>query len=98
MGIDFCKTTCKTLCLRKDAPVSELANQRALLMLEKVTCRGTSLRRNRRPLGPYRRTMPRALWESWGGGRFRMSEVPLYARPARSRLLPGTAGTGVRSP
>ena len=26
--------------------------------------RGTSLIRNRRPLGPYSRTMPRALWGS----------------------------------
>ena len=39
--------------------------------------RGTSLIRNRRPLGPYRRTMPRALWGSQGGGRFLLSEVPL---------------------
>ena len=29
------------------------------------------------PLGPYRWAMPRALWWSWGGGRFLMSEVPL---------------------
>ena len=42
--------------------------------------RGTSLIRNRRPLGPYSRTMPRALWGSWGGGRFRMSKVPLYQK------------------
>jgi hypothetical protein len=28
---------------------------------------GTSLIRNSAPLGPYRRTMPRALWWSWGG-------------------------------
>jgi len=35
--------------------------------------RGTSLIRNRAPLGPYSRTMPRAI----GGGRFLMSEVPL---------------------
>ena len=30
--------------------------------------RGTSLIRNRRPLGPYSRDMPRSLWWSWGGG------------------------------
>ena len=30
------------------------------------------------PLGPYRMTLPRVLWWSWGGGRFLMSEVPLY--------------------
>jgi hypothetical protein len=34
--------------------------------------------RNRRGLGPYSRTMPRALQGSEGGGRFFMSEVPLY--------------------
>ena len=39
--------------------------------------RGTSLIRNCRPLGPYSRTMPRALWGSQGDGCFLMSEVPL---------------------
>jgi len=34
--------------------------------------------RNRAPLGPYRRTMPGALWQSYGGGQFLMSEVLLY--------------------
>ena len=44
--------------------------------------RGTSLIRNRHPVGPYRRTIPRLLWRSWGGGRSLMSEVhvPLYSR------------------
>jgi len=40
--------------------------------------RGTSLIRNRTPLGSYSRTMPRVLWWSYGGGHFLMSEVPLY--------------------
>ena len=40
--------------------------------------RGTSLIRKRTPLGPYRRLMPRVLGGSWGGGRFLMSEVPMY--------------------
>ena len=40
--------------------------------------RVTSLIRNRPPLGPYSRDMPGPLWWSWGGGRFLMSEVPLY--------------------
>ena len=40
--------------------------------------RGTSLIRNRNPVRPYSRTMPRLLWRSWGGGRFLMSEVLLY--------------------
>ena len=33
-----------------------------------------SLIRNGAPLGPYSRTMPRALRWSWGGGLFLMSE------------------------
>jgi len=32
---------------------------------------GTSLIRNRLPLGPYSRPLPRALWWSRGGGHFR---------------------------
>ena len=47
--------------------------------------RGTSLIRNCPPIGPYSRTMPRALWRSWGGAQFLMSEVPLYRPPARGR-------------
>ena len=43
--------------------------------------RGTSLARKRTPLGPYSRTMPRLLWWCCGGGRFLMSEVPLFAPP-----------------
>ena len=44
--------------------------------------RGTLLTRKRTTLGPYSRPMPRALWWSkGGGGRFLMSEVPLYSRP-----------------
>ena len=39
--------------------------------------RGTSLIRSRVSLGPYIRTMPRALWWSLEGGLFLMSEVPL---------------------
>ena len=43
---------------------------------------GTSLIRNSTPLGPYNRTMPRALRWPYGGprgaGQFLMSEVPLY--------------------
>ena len=33
-------------------------------------CRDTSLTRNRLPLGPYSRRVPRALWCSQGGGCF----------------------------
>jgi hypothetical protein len=39
--------------------------------------RGTSLIRNRSPLGPYSRTIPRVI-VVLGGGQFLMSEVPLY--------------------
>ena len=42
-----------------------------------VGYRGTSLIRNSATLGPYSRNTPRALWWSYGGGRFLMSEVPL---------------------
>ena len=38
--------------------------------------RASSLIRNSALLEPYSRTMPRALWRSWGG-QFLMSEVPL---------------------
>ena len=37
----------------------------------------TSLIRNRLPLGPYSRQIPRALRWPYGGGLFLMSEVPL---------------------
>ena len=40
--------------------------------------RGTSLIRNSPLVGPYSRTMSRALWWPKGGGVFLMSEVPLY--------------------
>ena len=40
--------------------------------------RGTVLIRNSPPLGSYSRNVPRVLGESWDGGRFLMSEVPLY--------------------
>ena len=44
-----------------------------------VRYRGTSPTRKRTPLGPYRRSMPRVLGGSQGGGRFPVGEVPLYA-------------------
>ena len=42
--------------------------------------RGTSLIRNCDLLEPYSRNMHRALWWVLGGGRFLMSEAPLYFR------------------
>ena len=46
--------------------------------------RGTSLTRNRFPLGPYGSPMPIAIWWSYGGGGgVLMSEVPLCCTPKR---------------
>ena len=39
--------------------------------------RGTLLIRNTPLLGPCSRTIPRALWWSWGGGAFLVNEVPV---------------------
>ena len=47
--------------------------------------RGTSLIRNRALLGPYSRTMSRALRWHWGDGLFRVSEVPLCAHKMSAR-------------
>ena len=44
--------------------------------------RGTSRIRNSAPLGPYKRTKPKALRWSQGGRLSFMSEVPLYQRTA----------------
>ena len=55
--------------------------------------RGTSLIRNTPLLGPYKRTMFKALWRSWGGGLFLMGEVPLYSAhhaPLRSQPVQET--------
>ena len=46
--------------------------------------RGTSLIRKRRPVGPYSRTMPWALWKSWGGAVSYDRGTPvLVIRPGR---------------
>jgi len=47
--------------------------------------RGTSLIRNTPLLGPHSRTIHGVLWWSYGGGRFLMSEVPLYAELVHAR-------------
>jgi len=55
-----------------------------------VDYRGTSRIRNSAPLGPYSRSMSRALWWSLGGWLFLMSEVPLcrwHAGRARLKRL-----------
>ena len=41
--------------------------------------RGTSITRNRYPLGTYCRPIPRVRGGSYGSGRVLISEVPLYA-------------------
>ena len=43
--------------------------------------KGTSLFKKRIPLGPCSRPMPRALWWSYGGGHFSLSEVPPQRQP-----------------
>ena len=43
--------------------------------------RGTSLARNRTPLGLCRRPMPGVLGGSHGGGRFLMGDVPMFGKP-----------------
>ena len=52
------------------------------------TYRGTSLIRNRAPLESYSRTLPRALWWSYEGGRLFVSEVPLYGDTERRNWAP----------
>ena len=49
--------------------------------VQELVCRvyrAASLIRNTPLLGSYSRTSPRAIWWSWGGGLFLLSEVPLY--------------------
>jgi hypothetical protein len=43
----------------------------------RASYRGTSLIRPPPPVGPYTRTMSRAVWWSQGGVPFLMSEVPM---------------------
>ena len=61
--------------------------------------RGTLLIRNSALLGPYRRPMPRVLGGSWGGGRSRFGEVPLYGMSHESSGSRGfeLSGFGFRS-
>jgi len=49
--------------------------------------RGTSLIRNRPPLGPYSRTMSKGLWWPYGGVIFLESEVPLYTLHPETQTL-----------
>ena len=49
--------------------------------------RGTSLIRNTPLLGPYSGTISRVIWRFKRGGRFLMSEVPLYPASCRRGQL-----------
>jgi len=49
-----------------------------------ILYRGASLIRNHRILAPYSEPVPTTLRWSYGGGRFLMSEVPLYHAPHTS--------------
>ena len=51
--------------------------KRCVQILGVLNCRGTSLIRNSEPLGPYSRTMRRALWWPPGEGLFLVSGQPL---------------------
>ena len=56
-----------------------------------------SLIRKRHPVGPYSRPMPRALWQSYGGGQFHMSEVHICAS-SHSAPLPMTSKVSPQTP
>ena len=68
--------------LWRDASVAP----RFWVCLTRATYGGTSLKRRRTPLGPYRRPMTRVLGGSSGGGRFLMGEVPLFFSCLQSRF------------
>ena len=53
-----------------------------------MTVLAGGLKRNCPPIGPYSRTMPKALWRSLGGAQFLVSEVPLHALPLGMETLP----------
>ena len=67
--------------------------------LRRSAHRGTSPIRKRHPLGPYTKTMPRDIWWPQGGGRFLMSEVPLYSyeRGTPVWLVPPTHPAALQS-
>ena len=64
--------------LYPDFPASQKeATFVSALLISDFCNRGTSLIRERTPLGPCRRPMPRVLWGSQGRWRFLVCEVPL---------------------
>jgi len=58
--------------------------------------RSTSPIRNSAPLEPFSRTMPRALWQPFGGRPSLMSEVPLYAATAPAAAEEACTHTHIR--
>ena len=75
------------------------SNPRRCLRAPRAVCyRGTSLIGNNPPGVPYSRDIPRPLWYSQGGGRFLMSESPLYYPESSYRvLLSGFCGAPIRA-
>ena len=79
----YCKRSCHVYRHRLNGPIPEGT---------RGCYKGTWLIRNRHPVAPYSRTMPRLLCRSWGGVRFLMSQVPL-----KVVCTPTEAGPGERS-
>jgi len=65
-------------------------------VLRDKTYRGTSLIRNRHPVGPYSRTMPRLIWWCWGGVEVSYERgTPVLPKPETRNLNQGACATGV---
>ena len=62
---------------KEDVYYYQYATRSDTMRAPPTTYRGTPPIRNSTLLGPYIRTMHRALWKPLGGGLFLMSEVPL---------------------
>ena len=60
----------------------------------------TGVPRNRHPVGPYNKTISRLPWRPIGGGRFLMSEVPLYdpfSLPRQGQSQDSNSNNGAKS-
>ena len=82
---------------KQDASKRALAKQRLAMDAEDAAVRtplyrATSLTGNSAPLGPYSRTMPRALWQSCRVGQFPESRTRASGR-SRSSASPWTPRT-----
>ena len=74
-------------------PSSQGASQQTRLQTG-MYYRGTSLIRNRTPLGPHGRHTPTVLWGSQGGRRFLMGEVPLQTLNSDNQNEPSVEASG----